>query len=50
MYEILDIASNLGQKLGKRGKLMKKCILFRKVYTKPVNDGSPNTDKNSPGN
>ena len=24
---------------------MKKCILFRKVYTKPVNDGSPNTDK-----
>ena len=24
---------------------MKNCILFRKVYTKPVNDGSPNTDK-----
>ena len=24
---------------------MKKCMLFRKVYTKPVNDGSPNTDK-----
>ncbi len=24
---------------------MKKCILLRKVYTKLVNDGSPNTDK-----